>query len=435
MVERLIERVEGEATLLLQKDAAGVVTDAKILFPHFRGMEKILERKEALDALALTPRVCGICGHAHLVATARALEACYQAAGYEVALSEKARALRELTLSLEMVQNHIKWFALTLLPAVPGYPCQRDAAILAAHRMASLCARAIALMAGQWPHTSYVLPGGVMCDPTHLELLQATAFVEEAMGVFAETLTGLGAEGLAGTESPADLFEGEGMLPEFLRHMEARGWLELGRSHDRFLVLADNPLGPSGKALRTRLASVTLEHVAEEEPSAPKGYDNYAKPVRYRDHFYETGPLARAMVRKDALVRRMHRRHKDAAVTRVVARVREAAALLLRCRELLQSVDPGEPSYLEPPVPMARLGNVQGRAAVEAARGSLMHGVRLHRGRILRYCITTPTQWNLAGGTAEEAGVAQKALIGLPDEALAEMVFKSFDVCAVCTTQ
>ena len=80
-VERFIERIEGEAILLLDKEADGSIRDVEILFPHMRGMEKFLERKPALDALAMTPRVCGICGHAHLIATARALEACYAHAG------------------------------------------------------------------------------------------------------------------------------------------------------------------------------------------------------------------------------------------------------------------------------------------------------------------------------------------------------------------
>ena len=159
-VERFIERIEGEATLLFDKKRDGSIKFVEILFPHIRGMEKFLERKPALDALAMTPRVCGICGHAHLIATAKALESCYENAGISVEVTPKAEAIRSLTLSMEMIQNHFKWFYLTLLPSVPGFATKRDAGILAAHRAASLCARVIAYLAGQWPHTSYALPGG-----------------------------------------------------------------------------------------------------------------------------------------------------------------------------------------------------------------------------------------------------------------------------------
>jgi len=434
MTERLIEQVEGEALLLFRKGKSGKISHARILFPHFRGIEKILERKEALDALAVTPRVCGICGHAHLMAAAAALEGCYEAAGEPLEISPKAEKIRRFTLALERVQNHLKWFYLVLLPSVPGYDYRRDSSILAAHRAASLCARAIAQLAGQWPHTSYALPGGVMCDPTHLELLQAESYVDEALRLTESALLGMEAAAFAEGDDPARLAETGAEFARLMRHFEKEGWSDVGRSHDRFLVLADHLLGPCGKSIKTRIASVDASEVKEERPDAVRGYDNHARPVTYRGRYYETGPLARAMVAKDPLIRRMHRRYKDASLTRIAARVREAAALLLACKESLRTMDLSEPSYLEPAYPLHALGSVQGRGAVEAARGSLLHTVRLQKGRIVRYCIVTPTQWNLAGGTEKNPGVAQKAMIGLTEQT-AEMVFKSFDVCSVCTTQ
>ena len=81
----LIERIEGEAKLHFS------FTDEKIDFIDIeffssRNIEKILEGKHALDALVINPRVCGICGHAHLIATAKALEDCYS--GFKI--SKKA---------------------------------------------------------------------------------------------------------------------------------------------------------------------------------------------------------------------------------------------------------------------------------------------------------------------------------------------------------
>ncbi|BDY12499.1 nickel-dependent hydrogenase large subunit [Hydrogenimonas cancrithermarum] len=434
-IERLIERIEGEATLLFEREGDGSIRFAEIVFPHFRGMEKILERKEALDALAITPRVCGICGHAHLMATVRALESCYDNAGYRVQISSKAETIRALTLALEMVQNHFKWFYLTLLPSVPGFETNRDASLLAVHRAASLCAKAIAHFAGQWPHTSYALPGGVMCDPTHLELMQVESLISRLCEIFESTLLHAPLETVTQMSQVGELFECEGDLPALLRHFQRAGWERFGQSHDRFIVLSEHLLGPSGKALKTRLASVDLEMVEEGQPTSPQGYTNHAKPVRYKSDLYEAGPLARAMVAKQPLIRQMHRKYKDASMTRIAARVVEIAALLQRCRESIGVIDLNEPSYIEPPVKLSDIEAVQGRGTVEAARGSLIHSLRLRRGKILRYCIVTPTQWNLANGTPEDPGVAQKAMVGLPDETAAEVVFRSFDVCSVCTTQ
>jgi Ni,Fe-hydrogenase I large subunit len=434
-IERFIERIEGEATLLFDKDGDGPVRFVEILFPNMRGMEKFLERKPALDALAMTPRVCGICGHAHLIATVKALENCYTQAGIPLEISGKAAAIRSLTLALEMIQNHFKWFYLTLLPSVPAYGYRRDASVLAAHRAASLCARAIAHLAGQWPHTSYALPGGVMCDPTHVELLQVASLVEQAGDIFEATLLRMRPEAVAGLTKADELTAAAGDLPDLLRHFRESGWERLGQSHDRFIVLADHPLGSAGKSLKTRLASVDPALAEEGMPEAPDGYTNHARPVRYNQRFYEAGPLARAMVARSPLIRHLHRRYKDASLTRIVARVTEIAGLLTYCLETIRAIDLSEPSYIAPPVPLEEIEFGRGQGCVEAARGSLLHTVHLYRGKIARYCITTPTQWNLANGTPEDPGVAQRAMTGLPDEAIAETVFRSFDTCSVCTTQ
>jgi len=71
----------------------------------------------------------------------------------------------------------------------------------------------------------------------------------------------------------------------------------------------------------------------------------------------------------------------------------------------------------------------------EAARGSLLHKIEIKRGKIKSYDIITPTVWNLGNGGKEEPAVAQKAIMGLSTIEEADLVFKAFDVCAVCTTQ
>ena len=67
IVKKLIEKIEGEAELdfSMQK---GSVEDVRISFGFYRGIEEILVNKSPRDALVITPRVCGICNHAHLLA-------------------------------------------------------------------------------------------------------------------------------------------------------------------------------------------------------------------------------------------------------------------------------------------------------------------------------------------------------------------------------
>jgi len=97
ITKKLINQIEGEATLHFELEDKKV-TFATVAFPHFRGMESILEGKNGLDALVITPRVCGICGHSHLMATVRALEDAYKNADKEVKLSSKVEKIREFLL-------------------------------------------------------------------------------------------------------------------------------------------------------------------------------------------------------------------------------------------------------------------------------------------------------------------------------------------------
>jgi Ni,Fe-hydrogenase I large subunit len=115
IIKQLIEKIEGEAELDFTFNE-GKIEDVKINFGFYRGIEDILVSKAARDALVITPRVCGICNHAHLLAAVRAIENGYESAGVKVEITSKANDIREFTLACELIQNHIKWFYMTLLP-------------------------------------------------------------------------------------------------------------------------------------------------------------------------------------------------------------------------------------------------------------------------------------------------------------------------------
>ena len=103
----------------------------------------------------ITPRVCGICGHAHLMATVRAIESVYANAGRAVELTQKAQTIRELTLVLEMIQNHFKWIYLVIMPELARLTgSERTLTPLKGAFAASIATKALASFAGQWPHSS-----------------------------------------------------------------------------------------------------------------------------------------------------------------------------------------------------------------------------------------------------------------------------------------
>lgn len=430
ITKQLIDQIEGEASIYfdMQDD---LVSFATIAFPHFRGMEAMLQGKNALDALVITPRVCGICGHAHLMACVHAIEDAYKNAGYEVQLSQKAKRLREFTLVMEIVQNHFKWFYLTIIPELSKLAQNdRKQTPLKGAFAASLAAKAIALFAGQWPHSSYILPGGVTCDPTNIEILQADSYLDELIAFFENESLGTTIDIFLSFESCKDfnaLASDVSFVEEQLIELQMH---KKGTVYDRFLVAGSHTFTKPSKLLQTRSFGMDVKHINTQEAYTPQQM-SYAKNALYKGLFYETGPLARTIATSQPLIKNMHRRFKDSAYSRVMARIIELGTLLKHAKELLGTLNIQEASFNQP-VDISKI-SAYGIGAVEAPRGPLLHEVCIENGLIKEYKITTPTQFNIGSSVKSKPTPAQKAMIGVSQkEAL--FIFRTFDVCSVCTT-
>ncbi|MDD5717130.1 MAG: nickel-dependent hydrogenase large subunit [Sulfuricurvum sp.] len=429
ITHELIERIEGEAVLDFRTDREGRVEEANIRFLHFRGMEAILEGRNALDALVIAPRVCGICGHSHLIAAARMLENLYQNGGEALPITSKAYAIREITRLCEVMQNHIKWLYLVMLHESGKLLKLEPPSALKALYVSSKINQLCALFSGQWPHSSYALPGGVTCDPTHIEVMQALKILSEVEGFVREDILGCDVQAYEYTLSDGSLLGLSGDFGTLLRRFEELELLESGKSYGRYLALGDE-IGVWEKGERS-LADLNL--VREDgSKSFDQGGNMYAKNALYGGEFYETGPLARAMLTNRTGIANLHNRYGDTALTRLSARVDEVVVILARVEELLRTLELSEASFI-PPEPIQTL-SAEGVGIVEAPRGSLIHRARIEKGKITAYSIITPTQWNLGNGTATLPGIAQKAMIGADSIAKASLIFRTFDVCSVCTT-
>ena len=396
----LIEKIEGEAFLDVECKK-GRITSAYVRFPHYRGIEEILRGRTPLDALVINPRVCGICGHAHLQATAIVLE---KLAGFVP--NEKVVKIREITRFCEMVQNHVKWFYLVIFDRLGlSYDFRTVQAIIQKINTLS------AIFSGQWPHSSYVLPGGVTCDPSMLDIVQAKRLARRSRELLEKLLGAFELKNLSGD------------LQKLFVALEAKELLYVGKSLDRFITFGNDSYVGAFKILYGKKRPAKLHYI--EEFSQPK---SHAKGVLYKGKFYETGPLARTMQRGESFVKQLHRRYKDSIATRIFARIYEAHLLLQKIEEHLQTLDIGMPSY-EP----IEVGDGEAVVAVEAARGSLVHRVRIKEGAIEEYSIITPTQWNLANSHGDELSLIETALRGARCHE-SDIIFRSFDICSVCTT-
>jgi len=428
-IQQLIEKIEGEAELDFTFNA-GAIEDVKINFSFYRGIEKILEGKDPRDALVITPRVCGICNHAHLIASVRAIENGYENAGIKVNLTSKARDIREFTLNCELIQNHIKWLYMTILPQLEiyvGKKSEENYAMRGAY-LSSTITKALAIFAGQWPHSSYAVPGGVTCDPTHVDVMQAQSLVDESIKFFEQVVTGMNLESFLDITSVSSLSTIKGDVAKLLYLIGENDMAELGQSHDKFIVFSDDGIFKAGKSIVTNISNIDIKYVKE---SLQEG--TVAKAVSYKNKLYEVGPLARAMLMKTPIVKNLHKRYKDSLLTRVFARIHEVAQLLESSKNLLQNLRLDEASCtLDYDI---KVDNFEGIGVVEAARGSLIHTTTVHKGSITNYEIITPTQWNLSHGTNEEDGIAIKAMIGSKSIEEATFIFRTFDICSVCTAQ
>jgi Ni,Fe-hydrogenase I large subunit len=99
-----VTRVGGHLRLEVEL-ADGVVADAWVTGTMYRGVERILEGRDARDAWLYAQRVCGSCGIAHAITSARAVE---QAVG--ITIPANARLVRNLMAGAQIVIDHAAGF-------------------------------------------------------------------------------------------------------------------------------------------------------------------------------------------------------------------------------------------------------------------------------------------------------------------------------------
>jgi F420-non-reducing hydrogenase large subunit len=100
-----ITRLEGHGKIEIFLNDKGDVENAYFQVPELRGFEKFAEGRPVEEMPRITPRICGVCPEAHLMASAKACDAVY---GIE--LSPTAKKLRELQYSAFILGDHTTHF-------------------------------------------------------------------------------------------------------------------------------------------------------------------------------------------------------------------------------------------------------------------------------------------------------------------------------------
>lgn len=469
-------RVEGDLEITLDIEG-GRVAEARVNSPLFRGFERILEGKDPRDALSIVPRICGICSVSQSTAAARAL-----GAAMGLVPTEHGARAANLVLAAENSADHLLHFHAFFMPdfARPVYEgtplhdrvlrrfrAQTGEAVRAAIAARTQLMHLMGILAGKWPHTLALQPGGVTRAPDARDRVRLIAILGAFRRFLEESLYADRLEAVAALDSSAALEAwrrqrpAEGDMRLFLDLVDRLELHGLGRGPGRCLSYGayDGPEGPlyaAGVFACGRVAPLVLDAIAEDhshawlegaEPAHPfagttfpdadkAGAYSWCKAPRLDGAAIEVGALARQLVDGQPLLRDMVARDGPDLRARVVARLVELARTTLAMESWARALDPRAPYCVQGQVPDA----ARAVGLTEAARGALGHWLRIEAGRIAGYQIVAPTTWNFS--PRDRLGVpgpVEAALAGAPvrpgerTPVAVQHIVRSFDPCMVCT--
>ncbi len=478
-----VGRVEGDLDVKVYMEN-GVVTRAHTQAAMFRGFEKILQGKDPQSGLIVTPRACGICGGSHLYCASSALDVAWQ-----TTLSPNALLLRAIGQAAETIQSIPRWFYAIFATDMankkfankPLYQevVKRWAAYVGTSFQTGVTAsgrpvEVYALFGGQWPHSSYMVPGGVMCAPTLKDITRAHAIMNQFRNDWLEPVwLGCSIERYMQIKSWDDMME---WLNENESHFNSdlglllRAGIEFGldkfgQGVGKFLawgtylhkdmynkptIEARNPAVISssgfwdGKNYHAADHMQVAEHVKHawymnqadalhpfDEPAPMASTDSrtlensdfndkysWAKAPRFMGHAAETGPLARVIM--NANPANAAHQIQDPLFGDIMEKMGPSVftRVLARVHEA-----PRIYTLINDWLSQVRLDDEFyikpterdgiGWGATEAARGALAHWIKIKNGVIENYQIIAPTTWNVGPNDSEgKAGPIESALEG-----------------------
>lgn len=267
-----LNRVQGDLELSIEVQG-NRVTNAWSASTLYRGFENMLKGRGARDGLVITPRVCGLCSTAHLFAAVTALE---HICG--VTPPNNAVLVRNICLLAEHVQSDIRqgilaFFKDFLNPAYQKLPLYEEAcrryesfrgeSVIETIRMTKKILEVVAIFGGQWPNSSFMVPGGIAGTPSFNDLVSCQYIVNLFRSWYEQRILGCSIERWSGVRSELDLqrwmnekeshFNSD--LGFFIRFSHMIKLHDLGRGNGNFLSFGHPHLPTSTLPLADRFGS------------------------------------------------------------------------------------------------------------------------------------------------------------------------------------
>ncbi len=486
-----LNRVEGDLEIHVEvKD--GVICDAWSAGTMYRGFENFLVGRAVLDGLVITPRICGICSTSHLKAAAKALDMFF-----DVKVPDNAKRIRNVTLIAEQIQNDFRHAFLLFMadftnPAYKHHPLYEEAVgryaplkgqtAIQTIQETKKVLEIIAILGGQWPHSSFMVPGGVVCMPSANDVTQCLFLLRNFRRWFERRVLGCSIERWAQITSRSDLeawldeakSHQESDLGFYIRYAGAVGLEHIGRGHGNFVSFgsldfpettsvsgfdANRQLLRSGFSHDLELKEFDQEKITEEvshswfndyrggkhpfvgvtSPYATGGESgkySWAKAPRYDGMPAETGPLAEMIAMANPLFLDLLKQNGPNVFSRVLARLVRTAYVIPAMEQWLEETALCREAFYRD---HGQREDGEGFGLIEAPRGALGHWIKIKDAKIESYQIITPTAWNASprdsGGVR---GPFEEAVVGTeikdPDNPVeVEHIIRSFDPCLVCT--
>lgn len=468
-------RVEGDLEIRLDIEDERV-TAAYANSPLFRGFERIMEGKDPRDALTVVPRICGICSVSQSMAAARAL-----VAAQGLTPPPNGERIAALIHAAENVADHLTHFHVFFMadfarPIYEGrawheetaqrFQAQRGTSVRAAIEARAQLLHIMGQLAGKWPHTLSIQPGGVTKTPDARDRVRLLATIRKFRQWLEDNLFGDALEAFTGIESTDGLEAWRDAAP---RKGDARLFIEIacdlalgqmGAGPPRFLSYGAYEVGGAhlfarGWRERGKVADVPLDGITEDishswmlgtaahpfdgqtipDEDLRDGY-SWCKAPRLNGRTAEVGAFARQLIAAHPMAEALLEDGRANVRARVVGRLLEIARTVPAMEQWVRDLAPDDPFVANGTMP----GEARAAGLTEAARGSLGHWLVVRKGKVASYQIIAPTTWNFSPRDAEGApGPVEEALVGAPVLAgektpvAVQHIVRSFDPCMVCT--